>query len=163
MKILVIDDTVAHQQSARQTLKGHDLTVVGGHDEALEVLSTYTTKPYWDAVLSDLLMPAGRNAQGGPGMQYIGQEMPIGWSLAIQAAILGAKFVAVATDMNHHHHPASAMLDGLDRAVFQLAGARALFTNHVRMVELEDGSGSGKDWGEILIRLLSSVEASDSM
>ena len=156
MKILVIDDTTAHQKSARQTLKDHDLTVVGSHDEALEALSTYQNQHhlrevqsrlsglglpatyeaarnainpsvnkeawqnwcntlqqiekecYWDVVLSDLLMPAGRNAQGGPGLQYVGQEMPVGWSLAIQAAISGAKYVAVATDMNHHHHPASA-------------------------------------------------------
>lgn len=38
MKILVIDDNPVHQQSARQTLNGHDLTVVGSYDEAFELL-----------------------------------------------------------------------------------------------------------------------------
>lgn len=40
MRILVIDDNPLHQQSARQTLKGHDLTIVGTYDEAYELLQT---------------------------------------------------------------------------------------------------------------------------
>lgn len=211
MKILVIDDSANHQKSAQQVLGTlHDLTVVGSHDEALELLETkldeakYKTLcaqykeqgvkdyyrraadesrlPYWDAVLCDLLMPAGRNAQGGDGLKYVGQEMPVGWSLAITAALRGAKYVAVVTDMNHHHHPASAMLDSMNRAVFVLHGAKALFTNYVDMVGIEgtqgtcakcSGSGKdgtygcyrcngtgtayaqhGKDWADILAKLL---------
>lgn len=212
MKILVIDDSANHQKSAQQGLGTlHDLTVVGGHDEALKLLETkcdrakYETLrdqykeqgvkdyyqradaesrlPYWDAVLCDLLMPAGRNAQGGDGLKYVGQEMPIGWSLAITAALRGAKYVAVVTDMNHHHHPASAMLDSMNRTIFVLHGAKALFTNYVGMVGIEgtkgacakcSGSGKdstyeecyrcngtgtayaqhGKDWADILAKLL---------
>lgn len=141
MKILVIDDSQSHQQSARQTLGAdHDLTVVGSHDEALELVGEQYDKewkklPYpWDAVLCDLLMPAGRNAQGGKGMQYVGVEMPIGWSLAINAALNGAQYVAVVTDMSHHDHPASAMLDCMSGEIFTINGARALFTNRVGMV-----------------------------
>lgn len=215
LNILVIDDSVNHQQSARQVLGAdHDLTVVGSHDEALKLLETkrdeakYETLraqykeqgvedyyerasaesrlPYWDAVLCDLLMPAGRNAQGGEGLKYVGQEMPIGWSLAITAALRGAKYVAVVTDMNHHHHPASAMLDTMDGIIFSLQGSTALFTNYVRMVGINGTQGictdclgegmkfngtntyqcytcqgtkvsysnEGKDWAEILARLL---------
>lgn len=39
MRILVIDDQLHHQISARQTLVGHDLTVVGTYDEAYELLA----------------------------------------------------------------------------------------------------------------------------
>ena len=92
---------------------------------------------HWDAVLSDLLMPAGRSKQGDVGKQYVGTEMPVGWALAIQAALNGAKYVAVATDMNHHDHPASAMLDGMIGS-FNLHQARALFINHVLMIGLKD-------------------------
>lgn len=138
--------------------------------------------PYWDVVLSDLLMPAGQNTQGGKGLQYVGVEMPIGWALAIDAALGGAKFVAVVTDMNHHSHPASAMLDRMDNGTFELSGAKALFTNHVEMVGIAgtehtctecNGTGKtdggkyrcykctdgvaysekGKDWKKILDRL----------
>ncbi len=178
MKILVVDDNPIHQQSARQTLGEHDLTVIGGHDEALVQLdrtsrtliergfrttppssgkeeqrawweafgvATKEPNPYWDAVLCDLLMPAGRESQGGEGLQYVGQEMPVGWSLAITAAIRGAKYVAVVTDVNHHNHPASAMLDTMNRTVFALEGARALFTNYAPMIGID---GTEKDCNE---------------
>jgi CheY-like chemotaxis protein len=164
MKILVIDDTKKHLDAALQTLVGHDVTVCSTHDEALRLLEKQydndkqkqllekyeqsgmknreawdksyldSELPYWDAVLCDLLMPAGRNAQGGEGTKFIGQEMPVGWSLALQAAREGAKYVAVVTDMNHHHHPASAMLDGLNRHIFSIDNARLLMTNHIDLV-----------------------------
>lgn len=217
MKILVIDDSANHQKSAQQVLGTlHDLTVVGSHDEALELLSLrldqekyvalvseYTSQgvdspsahkkasmesriPYWDAVLCDLLMPAGREAQGSKGQMYVGKEMSVGWALAITAALQGAKYVAVVTDMGHHDHPASAMLDSMNRTIFVLHGANALFTNYVGMVGIEgtqgtcakcSGSGKdgtygcyrcngtgtayaqhGKDWADILAKLLGEKE-----
>jgi CheY-like chemotaxis protein len=166
MKILVIDDTQRHLAAAQQTLAGHYLTVCNTHDEAIEMLQQAydETKrqsllenykaagmdhskawdrareesrlPYWDAVLCDLLMPAGRAAQGGEGLKFVGQEMPVGWSLALTAARKGARFVAVVTDMNHHHHPASAMLDYLNGHLFTVDNARMLLTNHVNLVGL---------------------------
>lgn len=170
LNILVVDDSVNHQQAARQVLGAeHNLTVVGTHDGALELLAVKRDKekyealraqykeqgvedyhqkaraeselPFWDAVLCDLLMPAGRSVQGREGLKYVGQEMPVGWSLAITAALRGAKYVAVVTDMNHHNHPASAMLDAMTDTVFDLQGARALFTNDVRMVGIEGTQG----------------------
>lgn len=179
MKILVIDDTRTHLTAALQTFTGHDVTVCASHDEALKFLSKQydeperqrllekyraegfenswskacneTLLPYWDAVLCDLLMPAGRDAQGGDGMKFIGQEMPVGWSLALTAAKCGAKYVAVVTDMNHHHHPASAMLDRLDGHIFTIDDAKMLLTNHVGMVGIAgtehtcpDCGGTGK-------------------
>lgn len=154
MKILVIDDSPLHQQSARQTLVGHDLKVVGTYDEAHELLqerrADYSLvmaklelhgfkSPYdqgategeraaaraeqrrlkkelcppqlFDVVLSDLLMPASKMTMAEKGLQYVGQEMPVGFALSLMAAIQGAKYVAVVTATNHHHHPASAMLD----------------------------------------------------
>lgn len=219
LNILVIDDSVNHQQAARQVLGAeHNLTVVGSYDDALGPLAVKHDKekyeslcarykeqgvenyykraraeselPYWDAVLCDLLMPAGREVQGREGLKYVGQEMPVGWSLAITAALRGAKYVAVVTDMNHHDHPASAMLDSMSRTIFDLHGAKALFTNDVCMVGIEgtqgvcmdclgtgekfDGSSTyqcytcqgtksaysekGKDWADILGRLVQSRE-----
>lgn len=42
MNILVIDDSSLHQQSARQTIKGHNLTIVGSYDEAFVLLEEPT-------------------------------------------------------------------------------------------------------------------------
>lgn len=216
MKVLVIDDSASHRKAALQTLGAeHNLTVVGTHDEAVQLVrdkpydkgkferlakeskergeewcgKTWRDAmdacklPYWDVVLSDLLMPAGKNTQGGKGLQYVGVEMPVGWALAIDAALAGAKFVAVVTETDHHSHPASAMLDRMGNSILDLNGAKALFTNDVSMIgiagtehtcpecggtgktdggkyncyECKDGVAyeeKGKDWKKILDRLL---------
>ena len=166
MKILVIDDTQAHLDAAKQTLVGHDVTCCATHEEAIKLLSegnnrdtsrccalwkqymvegihfgdaldkaeVETWLPYWDVVLTDLLMPAGPMKQAGSGCQYVGQEMAVGWALALTAARTGVKYVAVVTDTNHHYHPASAMLDVFNRHFFTIDGARVHMTNHVSLV-----------------------------
>lgn len=89
---------------------------------------------YWDVVLTDLLMPAGPMMQGAVGRQFVGQEMAVGWALALEAARCGAKYVAVVSDANHHDHPASAMLDDIHDHIFTIDGARVLMTNLVPLV-----------------------------
>lgn len=170
MKILVIDDTQTHLAAARQTLTEHDITTCSDYDEALKYLEEkFVDKsgnpcsgweddaekmPYWDAVLCDLLMPAGRDAQGTRGLKFVGQEMPVGWSLALVAAKRGAKYVAVASDLDHHSHPASAMLDRL-YGFLTIDGACVLFTNNVSLVNIAGLKEKGKDWGDILSLLTS--------
>jgi CheY-like chemotaxis protein len=148
MKVLVIDDTQVHLDAALQTLAEHDVTICLSHEEATKLIHGRGNDPYWDAVLCDLLMPAGPMAQGGEGLKFVGQEMPVGWALAIGAAVNGAKFVAVATDMNHHHHPASAMLDNLGGEIFTMNGAKAMLTNHVKFVGIKGTEGTCTEcWG----------------
>jgi CheY-like chemotaxis protein len=148
MRILVIDDTPRHLTSALQLFIDHEIETCSSYDEALELLekkfvdpsgeSCYSFNdgakelPYWDIVLCDLLMPAGRDNQGGRGNEFVGQEMPVGWSLALVAATRGAKYVAVVTDMNHHEHPASAMLDRIPP--MSINGAKVIFTNSIGSV-----------------------------
>ncbi len=157
MRILVIDDDPVQQASARETLVGHEVTIVGTHSEARELLeepwashhevqeellrrgfkdphAKNTTEQEavaaleeqskieqalrppasFDVVLCDLIMPASSYNLGGKGCQYVGEPMPVGFGLALMAVIHGAKFVAVVTDTNHHHHPAATMLDEFD-------------------------------------------------
>jgi CheY-like chemotaxis protein len=156
MRILVIDDSQVHLESAKQSLYGHEITVCPSADEALELLqprydeaarkrireeddrgvygdrrtdteawrkSYYdamdaTRLLYWDAVLSDLLLPAPKYQQGSEGQRHVGKEMPVGWALVLQAALEGAKYIAVVTDTNHHDHPASALMDALGSTSF---------------------------------------------
>lgn len=137
MRILVIDDTKKHLDAALQTLVGHDVTIFNNYDKAVELLEEdydgETQLPYWDAVLCDLLMPAGKDCQGRNGLQYVGQEMPVDWSLAIVAATRGARYVAVVTDLDHHSHPASAMIDRIPRRI-KVDGSIVMFTNSVARV-----------------------------
>jgi len=80
----------------------------------------------FDAVLSDLIMPASREPLSPDGLKFAGQLMPVGFALALLAAKNGAKYVAVVTATNHHNHPASAMLDRLSSAYW--SGEPAAFT-----------------------------------
>ena len=190
MKILVIDDTQKNLDSAVKTLEGHDVTLCSSYDEAIILLreravdekgepcypgdADATKIPYWDVVLCDLLMPVGERTHGQGQQKYVGEEMPFGWSLGLTAAMRGAKYVAVASDVNHHDHPASAMLDGICDHFFNIDGAKVLMTNviyfvapskkicgkcayHCKNLCPENGcckSINGKDWGKILNRLL---------
>jgi len=203
MKILVIDDTQKHLDSAVKTLEGHDVTLCASYDEALQLLEPQYDEDIrdskceqykseglgwsaaskkakkdaqincWDAVLCDLLMPAGNDAQREK--KVLGQEMPVGWSLALVAVMRGAKYVAVASDVNHHDHPGSAMLDRLDDSsghIFSVDGAKVLMTNRIEFTHPEKEvclecslhlknycetgcckAAGGKNWGRILGRL----------
>ena len=190
LKILVFDDSEIHRKTAKLTLEGHDLTIVGTYDEAQEALlpvrddrkaerilpellekaglvrdfdpyeknkdatKAYKTKyrlandkardlattyPDFDVVMTDLLVPASRQAQGGEGERLVGQEMPLGTTIALLALSAGVRNVAVVTDKNHHHHPASAALDcfGMNR----LPGVNILCTNNVGYVQTDEATG----------------------
>jgi CheY-like chemotaxis protein len=142
MKILVVDDSLIHQNVARKQLGAeHDLTVVGSYDEAQLLLGggnrygcDKTGSHDFDVVLCDLLMPTSGQMQGSSGRDLVGQEMPVGIFLALLAAKNGAKHVAVFTDSDHHQHPASACFDAFNRLegspdIFQIAGANLLLCN----------------------------------
>lgn len=137
--------------------------------------------PYWDVVLSDLLMPASRETMGDKGMKFVGQEMPLGFAIVLLAALNGAKYVAVATATNHHHHPAVAALDRFRpdygrpaKPNFVINGAKAMFMgggahyvegtvcsacggDQAKMPECWDCNKTGKvrakNWGYVLARL----------
>lgn len=96
-----------------------------------------TTYPDFDVVLSDLLVPASRQAQGPNGAALVGKEMPVGIFIGLVAAVRArAKYVAVFTDSDHHSHPASACFDvfnddGGENAptAFTVEGSKVLLSN----------------------------------
>lgn len=92
-----------------------------------------TTYPDFDAVLTDLLVPASDQAQGRGSLA--GEEMPVGIFIGLLAAAkTGAKYVAVFTDSSHHDHPASACFDAFNAGEvrptpFTLNESRVLLSN----------------------------------
>lgn len=98
------------------------------HDEKLKKEAFYA--PNFDVVLLDLMMPASRSAQGGPGLDYVGKEMPVGTFLILLALRAGVKNIGMVTDTNHHHHPASAALDPINRSVIKVGDTRIFATNY---------------------------------
>ena len=158
MRILVIDDSPVHQQSARQTLGGHDLTIVGSYDEGQKLVGKGHRFP---TTLLDLLMPASRQKLGNAaqkrfmGQGFVCQEMPVGIFLALLAAKNGARYVAVFTDSNHHEHPASACFDAFNPEdacspdVFMVEDARVVLCNGWCFLN-QDEKPMSKNWGKLL-------------
>lgn len=135
-------------EKAKATLKGQfgDFNPYRSDDEAKKAEyfaaekvanEQATTYPSFDAVLTDLLVPASRQAQGLNGMQFVGKEMPVGIFIGLVAAVRArAKYVAVFTDSDHHSHPASACFDVFNHkggesepTAFMVEGSKVLLSN----------------------------------
>lgn len=146
MRILVVDDKDMHRQSARETLEGHELTVVSSFDEAIEQLKE---KDKYDAVLTDLKLPMSsawplsRDAyRRDKNVLFRGELVDYGFVIALRAALRGVKYIAVVTDVNHHQDAMSAALDQIEwhtiRAFvpnFIINGARCMFV-HAPFVDI---------------------------
>ena len=111
-----------------------------------------TTYPNFDAVLTDLLVPASRQAQGSAGETLVGKEMPVGIFIGLMAAVRArAKYVAVFTDSDHHSHPASACFDVFNHeggesapTAFMVEGSKVLLSNTRNWVEQFDPQNLSK-------------------
>jgi len=149
--------------------------------KAREAATSYSE---YDVVLTDLMVPASRQALGSDGTQFAGQEMPLGSIIALRALRFGVRNVAVVTDMSHHDHPASAAFDGFGKK--RCEHINVMCTNRPEYVAIDiatqqlvskefrdseagkikyplpEGQGYGprqgleygKDWGDILQRLM---------
>lgn len=147
MKVLVIEDNTIHSDAAKAQLSAHDLTVVNSYAAGNKALGY--EKHEFDVVLVDLMLPASSESQSSKGLDFAGQEMPIGVFLAIKAAMHGAKFVAVLTDTGHHDHPASACLDSFCmHRPFMVGDTKVILTNDNFFMDSDI-----KNWKKLLLWL----------
>lgn len=118
------------------------------YDEAGKLAKIY---PDFDVVLTDLLVPASRQSQGGEGGRLAGVEMSVGVFIGLLAAVKGhAKYVAVFTDSDHHSHPASACFDVFNNdestpTPFTVEGSKVLLSNTRNWVSQYDPKDLGKE------------------
>lgn len=138
-RVLVIDDSYVHVRAAWEQLgPSKNLCVATTYPQALARIKDGG----WDAVLTDLFLPATSELMSTDGMKYVGEQMPLGFVLALLAARKGVPHVAVVTDMGHHDHPMSAALDALSQK-FSIDGSLVKFTNR-------HGGKGGKNWNAVL-------------
>ncbi|MBI2889035.1 MAG: hypothetical protein HYY10_03890 [Candidatus Liptonbacteria bacterium] len=111
-------------------------------------------QPDFEVVLADMMMPMSREGAASSTYQR-GVEVPYGFVLVLVAARMGAKYIAMVTDTNHHHSAMSASLDHLgscyykgDEEPFEINGAKCLFL-HAPFIE-----DAAKDWGRVLRHLI---------
>jgi CheY-like chemotaxis protein len=140
-RILVIDDTPKHIASARTGLAGHYLSVATGYEEAMQILGLGKEK--FDVVLTDLHLPMSSATLSDTAFR-LGELVPYGILLMVEAARQGAKFVAVVTDLNHHSDAFSAVFNHYSRFPVTIEGAKVMMM-HAPMTA--DGS---KDWARAL-------------
>lgn len=149
MKILLVDDSLKQRRAGKKQLEalGHEVVPICEYAEAHNL--ALQTK--YDVVLLDLLMPAEGMMLGSDArVEYLGKEIDVGFAMVLAMAMAGVPLIAVATDTNHHAHPASALVDWFSGRVLTINGSTALIM-HSPMCS--DGT---KDWGTVLARLLAS-------
>ncbi len=147
-KILVVDDTLRHRNSAKDLLKGHILTIVDGYELALDALSSQK----FDVVLTDLKLPMSSSILS-PNVFKWGELENYGVFIMLEAARVGVKHIAIVTDLNHHLDPFSAAFDHFSQYLFNINGSDAVMI-HANLVDNKKGE-TVKDWGEALSRVMS--------
>ncbi len=143
MKILLLDDSLKHRRAGMAQLQklGHEVVLFSSYWEAREAVRG---NQQFDVALLDMLMPAEGNVLGLEGQsKWLGVEMDFGIGTAIELARLGIMYVAVATDSNHHNHPASAMIDWFNRKKLRINDSRVVIMHS----PMHDGV---KDWASVL-------------
>ncbi len=142
LRILVIDDTPRHLESAFLGLGAYNLAAVNGYEDAMNVLALEK----FDVVLIDLHLPMSSKTMGDK--FKLGELVPYRVLLMLEAARNGAKHVAVVTDLSHHDDPFSAAFDHYSRYPVKIENAKVVMM-HAPMNQ--DGS---KDWVTALDRLM---------
>lgn len=146
MRILVVEDKELYRASARKTLVGHEVTIVGFFDEAMELLplrdegeepEAATYVPAFDAVLIDMMMPMiQKKTFPGPFQPCV--AVPYGFIIALRAALCDVKYVAMVTvgEAAGYGWPSSKTV---------IDGAKVALT-HAPFMEV----GNSYDWGLVL-------------
>ncbi|MCX6716008.1 MAG: hypothetical protein NT077_03245 [Candidatus Taylorbacteria bacterium] len=140
LRILVIDDTPENIASAKHGLAGHRLITVTGYQDAMDTLG----REKFDVVLTDLHLPMSSRTMGNK--FRLGELVPYGILLMVEAARQGARHVAVVTDLGHHDDPFSAAFDHYSRFPVKIEGAKVVMM-HAPMKDL------AKDWATALDQL----------
>ncbi len=133
MKILVIEDKEMHRKSAKLTLAGHEVTIVDSYDKAMELLQPQME---FEVVLTDMMLPMSESGLAY-GIFKPSEEVPYGYVIALRAALHGAKFVAMVTDINHHQGAMSSAIDELGNSTYEetftpnfvINGAKVMFVH----------------------------------
>lgn len=137
-RILVIDDKPENIISAKKLLAGHKLTVAEGYEIAMKILGTKK----FDIVMTDLYMPMSSHMLSDKFFR-IGELVPYGFLLMLEAALRGAKEVAIVTNLDHHNDPFAAAFEHFSKFIFKIENAK------VKIIRAKIRN-KAKDWQEAL-------------
>jgi hypothetical protein len=158
-KILVVDDRQVNRDSAKLLCNEYEVVVFESFSFARK--SLYRISNLY-AVMSDLFMPA-KHWSKSKEREIVREEIPIGWSIPMTAALLGVPYVVLASDENYHGHPLEDSRTWSRK--FQIKSSKysfkkrrfietistALFTTQLRLIDVN--GDKGKDWKDLLERV----------
>lgn len=153
MKILVIDDTEANHQSARETLSGHDVTVVTNANASRLLGGVNHEMKDYDVVLTDLNMPSGRDES----------EMgAFGYPIALSALMCPrVKYVGLFSNGGAHGDLLSSCNFG-NYEVHNIGEKKFLAIDFPPQIKSMYHTNGGKNWGRLL-EILTKYSAGDSI
>lgn len=146
MRILLVDDNPRHRRAGVKELEalGHQVVALNSYVEA----HRQSRQEQFDVALVDLLMPAEEMTLGGEGLKHLGDQIGVGYALALDLPYGNVGAVVVATDTNHHNHPLSAMVDWFHNSPLIVNG------KSVRIIHASLNEDSTKNWSDALKSLL---------
>jgi len=113
LNILVAEDTIQHQDSARELLSGHNLDIVGTYKEAIKLLGD--NERFYNVVLTDLFLPWSQTPEypihNKP--DEATEPRAVGYPLAMFALGRGVPNVGIVSMANHHDGAMAATTDDL--------------------------------------------------
>lgn len=107
LNILLVEDTLENQESARIQLRDHNVTILSTFEATVEMIST----KQFDVVLTDVMLPGEAHGVSGSNPE-VGKDTPYGLVIAHMASARGIP-VRMVTDLNHHSSPIAWSLDQL--------------------------------------------------
>lgn len=107
LNILLVEDTLENQESARIQLSDHKVTIVSTFEATVEMISTRQ----FDVVLTDVMLPGEAHGVSGSNPE-VGKDTPYGLVIAHMASARDIP-VHMVTDLNHHSSPIAWSLDQL--------------------------------------------------
>ncbi len=133
MQILVVTGDVRDQQAARAQLAAHHVTVVDSYEAAIQRLQTAPQS--YDVIMTELFAPATDTGLNDDRHGLVDRDMTFGVFVAIAASLYGVRGAVVFTDIDHHQHPCSRIVDALNPAdekcpsIFQINQCATIITN----------------------------------
>ena len=164
LEILVVEDNMAQQEavkrqfSSKEVKRNYHLTIVNSYQSAEEAIMAHK----YDAVLTDLFMPFGKNAKGNTYPLNEDQSMKpeaLGYPLALKALAQGIKNGCIVSIVNHH--------DGAMAASYERVADSPRFTKicdnfYVGFITDYPKNPNDKDWLSVLEIVLGKLNLNDA-
>ena len=146
-KLSVLIVTQDNVEGVERIVNNHNIRLVSSYEEALRQLADQK----FDAIITDLRIVVSDEATGG--MDFgVGELMPYGIPIAMEAAYKGVRHIGVIVDPHHSKDSLVTVFDYFKRSSSGNIDSKIIMVDSVR----KDGK---KDWDTMINQLLSEISS----